>query len=178
MHSMLCSQDSAGVFCQGGQKNRRKTSHNGPQKDSLWKRDFYIKMRQPVCVCYHGYRSHRTLSTELCVFLKIETTTPVVITIVNVISVDYDALTILLGTMCLITTYKQALLAGRIYQRPDHSNGRLPRGEPVDPALAQCVRPLSEQRWLAFQTHEKTYRDCLNTNRLRQKNISSGAPAG
>ena len=61
----------------------------------------------------------------------------------------------------------------------DHSYEQLPRGEPIDPALERCVRPLSEQQWTAFQTHEKTCRDRLNTNRLRQKiYISSGAPEG
>ena len=52
--------------------------------------------------------------------------------------------------MCLITTiklaYKQALLAGRIYQQPDHSYEQLQRGEPIDPAFERYVRPLSEQQ--------------------------------
>lgn len=76
---------------------------------------------------------------------------------------------------------QRAVLTGRVYQQP-----LLPRGpshehllgrELTDPAFQQYVRPLSEQQWMDFQTHEKIYRDRLNTNRQREKNfVSSGDP--
>lgn len=90
----------------------------------------------------------------------------------------------LLWTMCLIVTiklaYKQALLAGRIYQQlplpHDFSHGFYLPGEELS-TFQQYVRPLSEQQWMAFQSYEKTYRDRLNIRRQRDKNfVVSGDP--
>lgn len=90
----------------------------------------------------------------------------------------------LLWTMCLIATiklaYKQPLLAGRIYQQSslphDFSSGFHPPGEELS-TFQQYVCPLSEQQWMAFQSHEKIYRDRLNTKRQREKNcVASGDP--
>ncbi|XP_043093378.1 uncharacterized protein LOC122343108 isoform X1 [Puntigrus tetrazona] len=88
----------------------------------------------------------------------------------------------ILWTMCLITTvklaYKQALLTGRIYKQPQlsvsheyHSPGE------ESSVFQQYVRPLSEDEWMAFQSHEKIYRERLNTKRRRDEHfVSSGDP--
>lgn len=88
----------------------------------------------------------------------------------------------LLWTMCLIATvklaYKQALLTRRIYQQPllpNVSSFHL-RGEELT-VFQQYVCLLSEHQWMAFQSHEKIYRDSLNTKHQREKNfVSSGDP--
>ncbi len=86
--------------------------------------------------------------------------------------------------MCLIVTiklaYKQALFTGRIYQQlllpRDFSHGFHLPGEELT-IFQQYVRPLSEDQWMAFQSHEQIYRDRLNTKRQRDKHVvSSGDP--
>lgn len=76
--------------------------------------------------------------------------------------------------------YKQALLTGRIYQQPllprDSSHGFHLPGEELT-IFQLYVRPLSEDQWMAFQSHEQIYRDRLNTKRQRDKHVvSSGDP--
>ncbi|KAL0154003.1 hypothetical protein M9458_050662, partial [Cirrhinus mrigala] len=42
----------------------------------------------------------------------------------------------------------------------------------------QYVRPLSEDHWISFQSHEKIYRDRLNIKRQHEKNFVSSSDPG
>lgn len=44
--------------------------------------------------------------------------------------------------------------------------------------LQQYVCMLSEYQWMAFQSHERTYRDCLNTKCQHEKNVASSGDSG